>query len=84
MRSETATITLTAPRDQVFDYLADIEKLPDWATEFARELKHVGGHYKVVNNLGSSSSRSAQTPTRASSTCTPAPAPTTSPSSQPE
>jgi hypothetical protein len=52
MRSETVTITMPAPRGEVFSYLADIENLPDWATEFARELKHVDGRHKVVNNLG--------------------------------
>jgi hypothetical protein len=52
VRSETVTITLPAPRTEVFRYLADVENLPDWATEFARELKHVDGRYKVVNNLG--------------------------------
>ena len=36
----------------MFAYLADIEKLPEWATEFARELKLVDGRYKVVNGLG--------------------------------
>jgi uncharacterized membrane protein len=38
--------TVTArskPRDEVFAYLADIEKLPEWATELARELKLVDG-----------------------------------------
>jgi hypothetical protein len=45
-------ITMPAPRGEVFRHLADIENLPDWATEFARELKHVDGHHKVVNNPG--------------------------------
>jgi hypothetical protein len=36
----------------VFAYLADVNNLPDWATEFARELKHVDGRHKVVNGLG--------------------------------
>jgi len=48
----TLTTTFRAPRDEVFAYLADIEKLPEWATEFARELKVVDGRYKVVNGLG--------------------------------
>ena len=52
MRSETVTITMAAPCGEVFRYLSDIENLPDWATEFARELKHVDGRPKVVNNLG--------------------------------
>jgi hypothetical protein len=36
----------------VFAYIADIEKLPEWATEFARELRVVDGRYKVANGLG--------------------------------
>ncbi len=28
------------------------DNLPDWATEFARELKLVDGRHKVVNGLG--------------------------------
>jgi hypothetical protein len=52
MRHHTVTATFSAPSDEVFAYLADIEKLPEWATEFARELKHVDGRYKVVNGLG--------------------------------
>jgi uncharacterized protein YndB with AHSA1/START domain len=52
MRHHTLTTTFRAPRDEVFDYLADIEKLPEWATDFARELKLVDGRYKVVNGLG--------------------------------
>ena len=52
MNHHTLTTTFIAPRDEVFDYLADIERLPEWATEFARELKLVDGRYKVVNGLG--------------------------------
>jgi hypothetical protein len=36
----------------VFEYISDIEKLPEWATDFARELKRDGEDYKVVNGLG--------------------------------
>jgi hypothetical protein len=52
MRHHTVTATFEAPADEVFAYLADIEKLPEWATEFARELRLVDGRYKVVNGLG--------------------------------
>jgi hypothetical protein len=52
MRSRTVTAVLPAARKQVFDYLSDVENLPEWATEFARELKREDGAYKVVNNLG--------------------------------
>ncbi len=52
MRSETVTTILSAPQPQVFEYMSDIEKLPEWATEFVRELKREGEDYKVVNGLG--------------------------------
>jgi hypothetical protein len=52
MRSETVTTVLDADRETVFSYLADIENLPKWATEFAHELKRDGEDYKVVNGLG--------------------------------
>jgi hypothetical protein len=52
MRYRTVTTTLATPADEVFAYLADVEKLPEWATEFARELKLVDGRHKVVNGLG--------------------------------
>jgi hypothetical protein len=52
MRSATVTTVLDAPREDVFDFLADVENLPRWATEFARELRREGEDYKVVNGLG--------------------------------
>src|SRR5215469_7030281 len=52
MRSETVTTILSAPQEQVFEYMSDIERLPEWASEFARELKCEGEDYKVVNGLG--------------------------------
>jgi hypothetical protein len=52
MRTATVTTVLTAPRDAVFEYIAAIENLPRWATEFARELRREGDDYKVVNGLG--------------------------------
>ena len=52
MRSQTVTTILPAPRDAVFNYMSDVEQLPEWATEFARELKREGADYKVVNGLG--------------------------------
>jgi hypothetical protein len=52
MRSETVTTILDARPDEAFRWLADIENLPAWATEFARELRRDGPDYKVVNGLG--------------------------------
>lgn len=52
MINRTITAVLDAPKEAVFDYLSRLENLPEWATEFARELKHVDGKTKVVNGLG--------------------------------
>jgi hypothetical protein len=52
VRSETVTTILPVPRRRVFEYMSDIRNLPEWATEFARELHEEGGEYRVVNNLG--------------------------------
>jgi hypothetical protein len=52
VRSETVTAVLQAPPQEVFDFLADIENLPEWATEFARRLERRGDDYLVVNGLG--------------------------------
>ena len=52
MKHHTVTAAFQAPREELFAYLADIERLPEWATEFARELKRVNGRHKVVNGLG--------------------------------
>jgi hypothetical protein len=52
MRNATVTTVLDAPMREVFDYMADIRNLPEWATEFARELRREGEDYKVLNGLG--------------------------------
>ena len=52
MRHATVTTVLDAPQSEVFDYMADIENLPRWATEFARKLKRDDDGYRVVNGLG--------------------------------
>lgn len=52
MRSHTVTTVLSASKGEVFGYIADIQNLPEWATEFARELRHDDAGYTVVNNLG--------------------------------
>lgn len=52
MRSKTITAIIDADQQTVFDYMADIEHLPEWATEFAHELRREGQDYKVVNGLG--------------------------------
>jgi hypothetical protein len=52
MINRTVTAVLDASKDAVFDYLSRLENLPEWATDFARELKYVDGKAKVVNGLG--------------------------------
>jgi Polyketide cyclase / dehydrase and lipid transport len=52
MDARSATITVDAPAEQVFAYLSDVENLPRWATEFARELRFQDGRHVVVNGLG--------------------------------
>lgn len=39
MRSRTVTTVVPAPKAEVFDYMSSIENLPEWVTEFARELR---------------------------------------------
>jgi hypothetical protein len=52
MTSHTVTTVLPASKREVFAYMSAIENLPEWATEFARELRHDEDGYRVVNNLG--------------------------------
>jgi uncharacterized protein YndB with AHSA1/START domain len=52
VRHHTVTAVLDAPRDRVFRYLSDVENLPSWATEFARELRREGDRWIITNNLG--------------------------------
>jgi hypothetical protein len=52
MINRTVTAVLDAPKETVFAYLADVENLPEWATEFAHELRWEHGEAKVVNALG--------------------------------
>jgi hypothetical protein len=52
MFNRTVTAVLDAPKEAVFDYLSNVDNLPDWATDFARELKYEDGKAKVVNGLG--------------------------------
>jgi hypothetical protein len=52
MRSESVTVVIDAPRADVYEFLARVESMPEWATEFARELRWENGRPKVVNGLG--------------------------------
>src|SRR5215207_5381991 len=44
--NRTVTAVLDAPKDVVFDYLSQLDNLPEWATDFAQELKYVDGKAK--------------------------------------
>jgi hypothetical protein len=50
--NRTVTAVLDASQADVFAYLADVENLPEWATEFAHELRYEDEEAKVVNALG--------------------------------
>ena len=52
MQSHTVITILPASKREVFAYMSEIENLPEWATEFARELRREEDGYTVVNNLG--------------------------------
>src|SRR4051794_38742264 len=52
MINRTVTAILDAPKEDVFAYLAAIDNLPNWATDFAQKLKYEDGQAKVVNGLG--------------------------------
>ena len=52
MNHRSATCIVDAPSSELFDYLSRVENLPDWATEFARELRYENGQARVVNGLG--------------------------------
>jgi hypothetical protein len=50
--NRTVTAVLDAAKEDVFEYLSRVENLPEWATDFAQELKYEDGKAKVVNRLG--------------------------------
>jgi len=47
MKSKTETIIVNKSQDVVFSYLASIENLPEWATEFCQKLENRNGNYYV-------------------------------------
>lgn len=53
MESRTASVTLEAPKDQVFAWLSRIETVPAWATEFVREFEVVSdGRARATTAMG--------------------------------
>ena len=52
MHSEKISVVIPAPKQNVIDYVANIDNFPRWATEFCHELRRVNDHYKVVSPFG--------------------------------
>jgi hypothetical protein len=52
VNQRTVTVILPTSRERAYRFLSDVENLPRWATEFARELRVVDGKHKVANGLG--------------------------------
>jgi len=52
MNNRTVTFVVPATKDSVFNFLANIENLPVWATEFCQGIKQEGSHYKAITSSG--------------------------------
>jgi hypothetical protein len=52
VKAHTFTTTINRPRDEVYAFINEIENLPKWADGFAKEVKVVDGHHKVVTPGG--------------------------------
>jgi len=52
MKSNTQSVTLAAPVDHVFDFLAEPENLPCWAVGFCRAIRRQNGRWLVTTAQG--------------------------------
>ncbi|HTQ32239.1 MAG TPA: SRPBCC family protein [Opitutaceae bacterium] len=52
MNHRNVSITVPAPRDTVFNFLANIENLPKWATEFCERIYLERGTWKALTSQG--------------------------------
>ncbi len=52
MHSRTVSFSVAAPRDIVFNFLADIENLPSWAAEFCERLELHQGRWWAYTTRG--------------------------------
>ncbi|HJU13019.1 MAG TPA: hypothetical protein VJ792_01000 [Candidatus Nitrosotalea sp.] len=52
MESITETCVVPVPMKEVFGFLSRIENLPEWSTQFVRQLLVVEGKYKALTPLG--------------------------------
>jgi hypothetical protein len=52
MQTRTVNLILTAPARGVFPFLAQLENLPAWATEFCSRVYQTAGRWKAVTSQG--------------------------------
>ena len=52
MNSVTETCVVNASRDTVFEFLSDIENLPQWSTKFVNKISKVQGKYIAHTPIG--------------------------------
>ncbi|MBI2826826.1 MAG: SRPBCC family protein [Planctomycetia bacterium] len=52
MNARTYSLTVPAPKSRVFAYLADVENLPEWATEFCQGLEVIDGEHWATTPAG--------------------------------
>lgn len=52
MKASTKTLRVKATHQTLYDFIANIENLPKWATMFCLELKKQGTDYKVMTPGG--------------------------------
>lgn len=52
MNIRTLAVTLSAPRDTVFNFLADIENLPRWAGGFCERIYLERGRWRALTSQG--------------------------------
>jgi hypothetical protein len=53
MRADTRTISIDAPAEKVFTFVADAENLPRWAVGFAKNVHRSGDGWTVETGGGS-------------------------------
>jgi hypothetical protein len=52
LNSVTETCVVNVPRDNVFEFLSNIENIPKWATKFVSKLAVVDNKYKAMTPIG--------------------------------
>jgi uncharacterized protein YndB with AHSA1/START domain len=52
VKAHTFTLEINRPRDEVYAFINKPDNLPKWADGFAKEVKTVDGHHKVVTPDG--------------------------------